>query len=86
MATRIDPRQFVIVASYVSAGVASGAGGFVIVGGKIKKVPPRGLRQLQAVYQMLDAAEGVGDAAIAAQLQKTAIDLAGIAVGQKTAR
>lgn len=86
MATRIDPRQFVIVASYVSPGVAVGAGGFVIVGGKLKKVPPRGLRQLQAVYQMLEAADGVGDAKIAAQLQQSAIDLAGVAVGQKAAR
>ena len=86
MATRIDPRQFVIVASYVSPGVSQGAGGFVIIGGKIKKVPPRGLRQLQAVYQMLDAAEGVGDAKIAAQLQQTAVELAGVAVGQKAAR
>ncbi|QCW25679.1 hypothetical protein FE772_08370 [Lysobacter enzymogenes] len=86
MATRIDPRQFVIVASYVSPGVAAGAGGFVIVGGKLKKVPPRGLRQLQAVYQMLEAADGVGDAKIAAQLQQSAIDLAGVAVGQKAAR
>lgn len=86
MATRLDPRPFVIVASYVSPGVAAGAGGFVIVGGKLKKIPPRGLRQLQAVHQMLDAAENVGDARIAAQLQQTALDLAGVAVGQKTAR
>lgn len=86
MATRINPQQFVIVASYVSPGVSVGAGGFVIVGGKLKKVPPRGLRQLQAVYQMLEAAEGVGDARVAAQLQQTAVDLAGVAVGAKAGR
>jgi hypothetical protein len=34
--------RFVIVASYVSAGVKVGAEGIVIVNGKVIKVPPRG--------------------------------------------
>ncbi|MGO1002474.1 hypothetical protein [Lysobacter sp. CA196] len=86
MATRIDPKQFTIVATFVSAGVAAGAGGFVIVGGKLKKVPPRGIKQLQAVYQMLEAADGVGNTRLAAQLQQLAIDVAEQAVNQKAAR
>ncbi|MFD0325242.1 hypothetical protein [Lysobacter gummosus] len=86
MATRIDPKQFTIVATFVSAGVANGAGGWVIVGGKLKKVPPRGIKQLQAVYQMLEAAEGVGNTRLAAQLQQTAIEVAEAAVSQRTAR
>ena len=77
--------QFTIVATFVSAGVAAGAGGFVIVGGKLKKVPPRGLKQLQAAYSMLEAAESVGDAALGKQLRQNAVELARGAVGQKAA-
>lgn len=40
MAKRLEPVQ--IVATFVSPGVSKGAGGFVIVGGKLKKIPPRG--------------------------------------------
>ncbi len=85
MATQLDPRQFVIVATFLSPGVAAGAGGFVIVGGKLKKVPPRGLKQLQAAYQMLEAAESIGDARLAAQLQQTAVQVAARAAGQRAA-
>lgn len=35
-------KSFTIVATFVSAGVSKGAGGFVIVGGKLKKIPPKG--------------------------------------------
>ena len=38
----IKPKGLVVVAMYVSPGVSRGAGGFVIVNGKLKKVPPRG--------------------------------------------
>ncbi|MEH6421867.1 hypothetical protein [Pseudomonas sp. CGJS7] len=86
MATKLDPKQFTIVATFVSAGVAAGAGGWVIVGGKLKKVPPRGIKQLQAVYQMLDAAEGIGDARLAAQLQQTAVEVAEAAVSLRAGR
>jgi hypothetical protein len=40
MAKSMKPVQ--IVATFVSPGVAKGGGGFVIVGGKLKKIPPRG--------------------------------------------
>jgi threonine dehydratase len=39
MATQALKIEKTIVAVFVSAGVGSGAGGFVIVGGKLKKVP-----------------------------------------------
>ncbi|HEU0305498.1 MAG TPA: hypothetical protein VFR30_00860 [Lysobacter sp.] len=75
--------QFTIVATFVSPGVAAGAGGFVIVGGKLKKIPPRGIKQLQAAYNMLEAAEGVSSAALSKQLQQGAVELAQNAVSQK---
>lgn len=53
MAKSMKPVQ--IVATFVSAGVAQGAGGFVIVGGKIKKIPPRG----PAFKQLTEAVEKI---------------------------
>jgi hypothetical protein len=49
----VKPKGLVVVAMYVSAGVSKGAGGFVIVNGKLKKVPPRGpaFKQLAAAIQ-----------------------------------
>ena len=75
--------QFTIVATFVSPGVAAGAGGFVIVGGKLKKIPPRGIKQLQAAYSMLEAAENVSSAPLGRQLQQSAVELAQSAVGRK---
>ncbi|UOF13317.1 hypothetical protein IEQ11_16385 [Lysobacter capsici] len=80
MATQLDPKQITLVATFVSAGVANGASGWMIVGGKLKKIPPRGIKQLQAVSQMLNAADAVGNARLAAQLQQTAIEVANEAV------
>jgi hypothetical protein len=39
---KINPKSTTLVATFVSPGVAAGAAGFVIVGGKIRKVEPRG--------------------------------------------
>jgi hypothetical protein len=75
--------QFTIVATFVSPGVAAGAGGFVIVGGKLKKVPPRGIKQLQAAYNMLEAADNVSSTALSRQLQQGAVELAQSAISQK---
>ncbi|MGO1068472.1 hypothetical protein [Lysobacter sp. CA199] len=86
MATKLDPKQVTLVATFVSAGVAAGASGWFIVGGKLKKVPPRGIKQLQAVHQMLEASEAVGNARLAAQLQQTAIEVANAALNQKAGR
>lgn len=53
-----DPRKYLVVATFVSPGVAAGAGGFVIVNGKIHKVPPRGpLEALQAALSLTAASE-----------------------------
>ncbi|WP_369980442.1 hypothetical protein [Xanthomonas bundabergensis] len=68
--------KVVLVASYQSPGVGVDGGGFVFVGGKVIKVPPKGLRQLQAVYTLLEASEGVANKALAKQLQQLALDLA----------
>jgi hypothetical protein len=50
-------KNFVLVATYVSPGVKVDAGGFVIINGKIVKVPPRGpeYRQLQAALDAIAA-------------------------------
>ena len=57
MATKIKIKGLAIVAMYVSPGVSRGAGGFVIVNGKVIKVPPRGpiFRQLEAALQAVAA-------------------------------
>jgi hypothetical protein len=55
MAKAIDVKDLVIVAMFVSPGVAAGTGGFVIVNGKIKKLPPRGplLHQLRSAIEAI---------------------------------
>jgi hypothetical protein len=49
-----------IVATYLSPGVAAGAGGFAIINGKIVKVPPRGpaYNLLQQALKALTATAG----------------------------
>ena len=56
----IKPKGLVVVAMYVSPGVSRGAGGFVIVNGKLKKVPPRGaaFKQLEAAIQTVAGRRG----------------------------
>ena len=56
----IKPKGLVVVAMYVSPGVSRGAGGFVIVNGKLKKVPPRGpaFKQLEAAIQAVVSKRG----------------------------
>ncbi|HWC03364.1 MAG TPA: hypothetical protein VHF87_11380 [Methylomirabilota bacterium] len=53
-------KGLVVVAMYVSPGVAAGAGGYVIVNGKLKRVPPRGpaFKQLQAAVQAVASKRG----------------------------
>lgn len=52
-----NPKAFTIVATFLSPGVSQGAGGFMIVGGKIVKIPPRGpaFAQLTAAAKELAA-------------------------------
>ena len=69
-----------IVATLLGPGVAQGAGGWVIVGGKIVKVPPRGPKYalLQAIAA-LDAAEDINHP-LGQKLAQQAVDaIAGIA-------
>lgn len=56
-----DIRDRIIVVTISSPGVAKGAGGWVIVGGKLKRVPPRGpaIAKLAAAAQALDLTDGV---------------------------
>lgn len=75
-----DPKQHTIVVSFTSPGVALGAGGFVIVGGKLKKIPPRGLKQLQAAAQLIQASEALGKGALARSLQQEGVRMAESAV------
>ncbi len=57
MPAKIKIKGLAVVAMYMSPGVARGGGGFVIVNGKIIKVPPRGpaFRQLEAALQAVAA-------------------------------
>jgi hypothetical protein len=57
MAKSVKIKGLAVVAMYVSPGVSRGAGGFVIVNGKVIKVPPRGpaFRQVQAALQAIAA-------------------------------
>lgn len=50
-------KNFVVVATYVSPGVKVDGGGFIIINGKLVKVPPRGpaYRQLQAALDAVAA-------------------------------
>jgi len=59
MASIKNLKGLVIVATYLSPGVAAGAGGIVVVNGKLRKIPPRGpaTRQLQVALRTL---AGVG--------------------------
>lgn len=69
-----------IVATLVGPGVAQGAGGWVIVGGKIIKVPPRGPKYalLQALAA-LEAVEDIDHPLALRAVQQTAEVIAGIA-------
>jgi hypothetical protein len=53
-----NPQAFAIVATFLSPGVSKGAGGFMIVNGKIVKIPPRGpaFAQLTAAVKEIAAA------------------------------
>ena len=55
MATRKKLSGLVVVAMYISPGVAAGAAGWAIVNGKLVKIPPRG----PASLKLLDAIKGV---------------------------
>lgn len=57
MPTPIKIKGLAVVAMYVSPGVKAGAGGFVIVNGKVKKVPPRG-PVFQQLVSAIQAAAG----------------------------
>jgi hypothetical protein len=69
-----------IVATLVGPGVAQGAGGWVIVGGKLVRVPPRGpkVALLQALAA-LDAAEGIDHPLGRTVVKQTAEAIVGIA-------
>ena len=54
-------KEFTLVATFLSPGVAVGASGFVIVGGKIVKVPPRGpafAKLTAAIQEIVEARVG----------------------------
>ncbi len=57
-------KEPMLVAIYVSPGVLGDAGGFMIVGGKIIKIPPRGpaYQKIVAASYLLGQTEGLKDA------------------------
>lgn len=54
----------ILTATYVSQGVKNDGGGWIIVGGKFKKIPPRSpsMRKIVAALQTLDHLSGLEDA------------------------
>ena len=66
-----------VVASYVSPGVKVDGGGFIIVNGKIIKVPPWGpdFEIFAAGAQILDVADRISDKAIKSQIEKLGKEL-----------
>jgi hypothetical protein len=59
-----------IVISILSPGVAKGAGGFVIVNGKLRRIPPHSpkLKELGAAINLLAESEAVANKKVRTQL------------------
>lgn len=61
-----------IVATFVSPGVTKGASGFVIVNGKLKKIPPHSpkLKELNAAFALMMQAEEVSSRKVRQQIEQ----------------
>ena len=64
------PESKTIVVSITSPGISKGAGGFVIINGKLKRVPPNSpkLKELAAALNLMSSAEEIADKKIRSQL------------------
>ena len=64
------PELKIIVVSIMSPGVAKGGGGFVIIGGKLRKIPPHSpkLKEIVTAFNLLSQTEDVADKKIRLQL------------------
>ncbi len=66
------PESKTIVVSIMSPGVAKGGGGFVIINGKVKRIPPHSpkLKELGAAMNLLSQAEDIADKKVRSQLSE----------------
>jgi hypothetical protein len=64
------PESKTIVVSIMSPGVSSGGDGFVIINGKIKRIPPHSpkLKELGAALNLLSQSKDITDKKIRSQL------------------
>ena len=64
------PEQKIIVVSIMSPGVSSGGGGFVIINGKLKRIPPHSpkLKEVETALALRAQEENIADRRIRAQL------------------
>lgn len=64
------PEQKTIVVSIVSPGVAKGGGGFVIINGKLRRIPPNSpkLKEIEAAANLMAQEENIADRRTRAQL------------------
>ncbi|MEW6207717.1 MAG: hypothetical protein AB1631_05075 [Acidobacteriota bacterium] len=66
------PEQKTIVVSIMSPGVGKGGGGFVIVNGKLRRIPPHSprLREIEAAINLMVQQEDIADKKIRSQLSE----------------
>lgn len=64
------PELKTVVVSIMSPGVSKGAGGFVIVNGKLRKIPPHSpkLKELNAAFALMMQAEDVSSRKVRQQI------------------
>ena len=77
------PESKTIVVSIMSPGVGKGAGGFVIVNGKLKRIPPHSpkLKAVAAALNVIAHAEEISDRKIRTQVNEAAESLVASSVG-----
>jgi hypothetical protein len=66
------PETKTIVVSIISPGVSQGAGGFVIINGKVKRVPPHSpkLKAIEAAISLMSQEENIADKRARTQLSE----------------
>jgi hypothetical protein len=71
------PDQKTIVVSIMSPGVAKGGDGFVIINGKLRRIPPHSpkLKEIDAAVTLMAQQEAIADKRIRSQLGELAESL-----------
>lgn len=69
-----NPMKTILVASYVSLGVSRGGDGFVIINGKLRRVPPHlpKLKELNAALNLIAQTENIADQSLRSKINDIA--------------